>query len=140
MADNPTLQVQVVSPEEILYEGTAEMVVCRTSDGDIAFLPGHMPFLGALGIAKVRVLLPDEDEHVIAVHGGFVEVSNDRVLVLSDVAELPPEIDIPRAEAARQRARAALDLSEHDEEATEALARAELRLEVAGVAESSAAS
>ena len=132
MADNPTLQVQVVSPEEILYEGTAEMVVCRTSDGDIAFLPGHMPFLGALGIAKVRVLLPDEDEHVIAVHGGFVEVSNDRVLVLSDVAELPPEIDIPRAEAVGMKASSLDDL--------EALARAELRLEVAGVAESSAAS
>jgi F-type H+-transporting ATPase subunit epsilon len=139
MADNPTLAVQVVSPEEILYEGTGEMVVCRTSDGDIAFLPGHMPFLGALGIAKVRVLLPDQDEQVIAVHGGFVEVSNDRVLVLSDVAELPPEIDVARAEAARQRARAKLEQNEHDDEATEALARAELRLEVAGVAESAGA-
>jgi F-type H+-transporting ATPase subunit epsilon len=138
VAENPTLQVQVVSPEEILYEGAGEMVVCRTSDGDVAFLPGHMPFLGALGIAKVRVLLPGEDEQVIAVHGGFVEVSNDRVLILSDVAELPPEIDVARAEAARQRARDALDRNELDAEAAAALARAELRLEVAGVTEPSA--
>ncbi len=140
MADNPILTAQVVSPEEVLYEGTAEMVVCRTTEGDLAFLPGHMPFLGALGIAKVRALLPDNSEQVVAVHGGFVEVSGDRVLILSDVAELPAQIDVPRAEAARDRARARLDADENDEEAAEALARAELRLEVAGVSEPSTTS
>jgi len=138
VADNPTLTAQVVSPEDVLYEGTAEMVVCRTSDGDIAFLPGHMPFLGALGIAKVRVILPGTDEAVIAVHGGFVEVRNDRVLILSDVAELPDQIDVPRAERARDQARARLDAEPADEGAAEALRRAELRLEVAGVTTPSA--
>jgi F-type H+-transporting ATPase subunit epsilon len=132
--DNPTLQVQVVSPEQVLYEGDAEMVVCRTSDGDIAFLPGHVPFLGALSIGKVRALLPDGAEQTVAVHGGFVEVNHDKVIVLSDVAELPEQIDVVRAEAARSRAEAELAAHEHDEEATAALARAELRLEVAGAA------
>ncbi len=133
MADgNPTLTVQVVSPEQILYEGDAEMVVCRTADGDIAFLPGHMPFLGTLGVARVRALLPGGAEQVTAVHGGFVEVSHDRVIVLSDVAELPEQIDVARAEAARERALGVLREHEHDEEATAALARAELRLDVAG--------
>jgi F-type H+-transporting ATPase subunit epsilon len=129
---NPTLSVQVVSPEQILYEGDAEMVVCRTADGDIAFLPGHMPFLGALGIARVRALLPGGAEQVAAVHRGFVEVRHDRVIVLSDVAELPEQIDVARAEEARQRAQAVLREHEHDEDAAAALARAELRLEVAG--------
>ena len=123
-----------------MYQGAAEMVVCRTTDGDVAFLPGHMPFLGALGIAKVRALLPGEGEQVVAVHGGFVEVSNNRVLILSDVAELPGEIDVARAEAARQRALDRLAADEHDEDAAAALARADLRLEIAGVTESSAAS
>ena len=133
MADeNPTLEVQVVSPERVLYEGQAEMVVCRTSDGEIAFLPGHVPFLGALGVAKVRAVLPS-GEQAVAVHGGFVEVSHDRVIVLSDVAELPEQIDVPRAEAARSRAEAARDENPEDEEALAALARAELRLDVAGV-------
>lgn len=134
MADgNPTLSVQVVSPEQVLYEGEAEMVVCRTSDGDIAFLPGHVPFLGALGIAKVRALLPDGGEQTVAVHGGFVEVNHDKVIVLSDVAELPEQIDVARAQEAKRRAEATLAADELDEEAAAALARAELRLEVAGV-------
>jgi F-type H+-transporting ATPase subunit epsilon len=130
---NPTLELQVVSPERVLYEGRAEMVVCRTADGEIAFLPGHVPLLGSLGIAKVRALLPDHAEQVIAVHGGFVEVSHDRVIVLSDVAELPEQIDVARAEASRARAQAALASNETDEEALAALARADLRLDVAGV-------
>jgi F-type H+-transporting ATPase subunit epsilon len=131
---NPTLDVQVVSPERVLYEGQAEMLVCRTSDGEIAFLPGHVPFLGALGVAKVRALLPGGGEQAVAVHGGFVEVSHDRVIVLSDVAELPEQIDIGRAQAARTRAEAELTANEEDEEAAAALARAELRLDVAGAA------
>ena len=134
MADaNPTLEVQVVSPERVLYQGHAEMVVCRTADGEIAFLPGHVPLLGSLGIAKVRALLPGSAEQVVAVHGGFVEVSHNRVIVLSDVAELPEQIDVGRAEAARDRAQAALAADATDEEALAALARAELRLDVAGV-------
>jgi len=84
-------------------------------------------------VAKVRALLPDQTEQVIAVHGGFVEVSHDRVIVLSDVAELPEQIDVARAEAARARAQAALAADDADEAALAALARAELRLDVAGV-------
>jgi F-type H+-transporting ATPase subunit epsilon len=133
--DNPTLHVQVVSPEQILYEGDGEMLVCRTADGDIAFLPGHAPLLGALGVAKVRVILPGDGEQVIAVHAGFVEVSGSRVIVLSDVAELPDQIDIARATAAKERAEAALAADAEDELAAGALARAALRLEVAGATE-----
>jgi len=129
--DNPTMQVQVVSPEQVLYEGEAEMVVCRTADGELAFLPDHAPLLGSLRVAKVRALLPDGGEHVVAVHGGFVEVSNNKVVVLSDVAELPEQIDISRAEAAKQRAERTLNADANDEFAMGALARSALRLEVA---------
>jgi len=129
------LAVEVVSPEKVLYSGEGEMVVCRTAAGDIAFLPGHAPFLGALGIAKVRVILPD-GEQAVAVHAGFVEVSTNRVVVLSDVAELPDQIDVPRARAAKERAEAALAADDTDTEAAEALQRAELRLDIAGVGSS----
>jgi len=130
---HPTFPVTVVSPEQVLYEGEGEMVACRTTEGEIAFLPGHQPLLGALGTAKVRVILPD-GEQAIAVHEGFVEVSGDRVVVLSDVAEPPEQIDVPRAQAARDQAQATLASDPENEDARAALARAELRLEVAGAA------
>jgi F-type H+-transporting ATPase subunit epsilon len=129
------LNVEVVSPERVLYSGEADMVVCRTSEGEIAFLPGHVPFLGALGIGVVRSLLPDHSEQAVAVHGGFVEVANDRAIVLSDVAELAEQIDVGRAQRAKQRAEERLNADAEDEAAQAALLRATTRLEVAGATE-----
>jgi F-type H+-transporting ATPase subunit epsilon len=128
------LVAQLVSPERVLYEGEADMVVCRTTDGEIAFLPGHVPFVGSLGIAKVRILLPDKGEVAAAVHGGFVEVSHDTVTILSDVAELPDQIDTVRAETAKERAEREVAAVAENEAAQAALARAELRIEVASEA------
>ena len=93
-----------------------------------------MPFVGALGVAKVRVILPEKGEIAVAVHGGFVEVSGDHVTILSDVAELPEKVDVVRAETAKENAAARIGLKADDEEAQPALARAELRLEVANAA------
>jgi F-type H+-transporting ATPase subunit epsilon len=124
-----TLHVELVSPEQILYSGDADMVVCRTSDGEIAFLTGHAQFVGALGIGEVRVIEPDGDVVHAAVHGGFVEVSHDRVTVLSDIAELASEIDVARAQRALERAEA--DVREGRPEAEAAARRAQVRLDVA---------
>lgn len=84
------MRVEIVSPESVLYEGEGEMVVCRTvSGGDVAFLEGHAPFIATLQIGEVRVLGAGGAPLATAtVHRGFVEVSHDRVTVLSDVAEL----------------------------------------------------
>ena len=127
------LAVQLVSPERILFEGEAEMVVCRPVDGEIAFLAGHVPYLGALRDDPVRILMAGGAETAIAVHGGFVEVSNDHVVVLSDLAELKEDIDVARAERAKQAAEETLARDADDLEAQAALARAETRLKVAGV-------
>jgi len=69
---------------------------------------------------------------MVAVHSGFVQVANDTVTILSDVAELAGAIDVERATAARDVANAALANDPHDEAARAALDRAELRLLVAG--------
>ncbi|HLG01274.1 MAG TPA: F0F1 ATP synthase subunit epsilon [Acidimicrobiia bacterium] len=126
------LQVELVSPERVLYSGEADMVVARTTDGELAFLPGHAPFLGALAIAKVRVILTGGGEEVAAVHGGFVEVRDNKVTILSDVAELQSQIDVERARKAQhdaeERAR-----TETDAEVQAALARATVRIDVAGL-------
>ena len=134
-----TLHVEVVSPERILWTGESDRVIARTiGGGDIAFLTGHAPFVGALDIHPVRVHLEDGSEEHIAVHGGFVEVSNDRVTVLSDVAEVASQIDVERARAAQERAEAALRAAD-DAEAEAALRRAHVRLAVASGATTSSA-
>jgi F-type H+-transporting ATPase subunit epsilon len=126
------VNVEVVSPEQVLWQGEGDMVVARTIEGgEIAFLRGHEPFLGALAIAPVRVILPESGEIAVAVHGGFVEVANDRVIVLSDVAELPEQIDVERAAAAKARAEEVLSGEPENPEALEALQRADLRLAIA---------
>ena len=84
-----TMQVQVVSPERILWSGDAELVTARTVEGgDITFLTGHAPFVGALETGKVTVRPDGGDDVFFAVHGGFVEVSADNVSLLTDVAEV----------------------------------------------------
>lgn len=135
------LQVELVSPEAIIYTGEATMVVARTPEGDIAFQAGHVPFIGnLLGRGPVKIYLAEGGVLQVAVHSGFVQVANDVVSILSDVAELPATIDVPRAEAARDRARAAVSVDVGDEEAQAALDRAELRLTVAASAGTTAAS
>jgi F-type H+-transporting ATPase subunit epsilon len=134
------LHVELVSPERILWTGEAEMVSARTvGGGEIAWLTGHAPFVGALDVGKV-VVRPQEGsaDEVVAVHGGFVEVSNDRVTILSDVAELREQIDVPRARAAKETAEAALRADADDADAAAALKRAELRLQVADAATTTA--
>ena len=125
------LQVELVSPEEVVLTTTASMVLVRTTDGDIAFQPGHVPFVGVLLPERVRIYGEDGEIQLIAVHSGFVEVSGDKVAILSDVAELAADIDADRATAAAERARAALATDADDEEAAAALRRAEVRLAVA---------
>ena len=131
------MQVELVSPERILWSGQAEMVIARTlGGGDIAFLPGHAPFVGALGtgILTIRPSGGGQDEKV-ACHGGFVEVSgsagSSTVTILSDVAELSSQIDVERARQAKEQAESRLR-QDHDTEAEAALRRAHVRLEAAG--------
>jgi F-type H+-transporting ATPase subunit epsilon len=125
-------ETQLVSPERVLYSGQATQVLCRTAGGgDIAFLTGHAPLIGALDTWAVKVTTVDEGEQWFAVHGGFVEVSGDSVIVLSDVAEAAEDIDIERARAARDRADAELRTDPDNEEKKAALTRADVRIEVA---------
>jgi F-type H+-transporting ATPase subunit epsilon len=127
------VEVQLVSPEQVLYTGEADMVVARTLEGgEVAFLRGHAPFLGALAPAPVRLILADGSDLAFAVHKGFVEVAHDRVIILSDVAELPSEIDVERARVAKAEAEERLRHDPEDWDAVGALERADLRLAVAG--------
>ena len=132
MASTGALRVELVSPERVLISGEAKQVITRTLDGgEIAFLPGHISFLGALTENHTRIYLSDGKVQDLAVHGGFVEVAPDHVTILSDSAELAEAIDIKRARAALERAEAA-SRGEHDATVESALRRAHARLSAAG--------
>ncbi len=99
-------EVEVVSPEAVLYSGEATMVITRTlGGGEIAFQPGHAAFVGALVESHTRIFLTDGTIQDVACNRGFIEVSGNptRVSILSDVAELADEIDIDRAKEALER-------------------------------------
>ncbi|MBO58997.1 MAG: ATP synthase F1 subunit epsilon [Actinomycetota bacterium] len=129
-----TFQVELVSPEDISYSGEAEMVIARTVEGgDIAFQPGHVPFIGVLSVWSVEVIRPDGERDVFAVHRGFVQVAGTKVSILSDVSETADEIDIERAKEARVSAKELIQSNSEDQEAIASLERSEVRLRVAGV-------
>ena len=132
------LRVEVVSPENVLYSGEADMVITRTAEGgEIAFQAGHAAFLGALVENHTRIFQTDGTLQDIAVHRGFVEVSGNPTVVsiLSDTAELSSDIDVDRAKAALERHEHTLRHEEGEAEITAAVsgkARAETRLSTAG--------
>jgi F-type H+-transporting ATPase subunit epsilon len=125
-------EVQLVSPERVLYTGQATQVLCRTvGGGDIAFLTDHAPMIGALDTWPVKVTTVENREEWFAVHGGFVEVSGDSVILLSDVAEAADQIDSERAQRARDRVESELRSDPDNDELKAAFQRAEVRIEVA---------
>lgn len=125
------MQVELVSPERITFSGVAETVRVRTvGGGEIQFQPGHMPFIGVLQVSAAKVVSSDGDQ-IFAIHQGFVQVSGDKITILSDVSERKEDIDVSRAEAAKSKAAAAFEADPGDTAAASALRRAEVRLGVA---------
>nr|WP_245599383.1 F0F1 ATP synthase subunit epsilon [Nakamurella lactea] len=102
------MQVDLVSVERQIWSGEAEMVVARTTDGDIGVMPGHAPLLAELkeGFAA-RIIEPGGNVLGVAVHGGFLSVTKEKVSILAEAADLSDEIDVAKAKAAYDTARAA---------------------------------
>jgi F-type H+-transporting ATPase subunit epsilon len=124
----------VVAPERVVLDDQVTLLTLRSAGGDIGFLAGHVPFVGALRPSLAHVEHEGGGTSRLALHGGFVEVAPDgTVTVLADVVERAEEIDVARAERAAERARSALASAgaDGDAEAWAALARAEVRLEAA---------
>ena len=127
------MQVELVSPERVLLTAEAASVRARTlGGGDIAFLPGHAPFLGALDTATLTIRPADGSADIVAaVHGGFISVNENNVRILSDLAELATTIDESRARRAQEAAEEAVRRGD-DTEAEAALRRAHARLAAVG--------
>jgi F-type H+-transporting ATPase subunit epsilon len=98
------LQVEIVTRERALIGAEADMVILPGVEGQMGILEGHAPLISLLSIGEI-VLHRGSDTQYIAVSGGVVEVRPDKVTVLAEAAEHAEEIDLERAEAARERAR-----------------------------------
>jgi F-type H+-transporting ATPase subunit epsilon len=132
MSEASGFRIEVVSPERVVFSGETTQIITRTvGGGEIAFLPGHTAFLGALTENHTRVWLADGTIMNLAIHGGFVEVSNNVVTLLTDGAELGTEIDIERARRAVERAEE-LTRTENSTEVEASLRRGHARLAAAG--------
>lgn len=119
------LHVEIVSVERKIWSGEATSVIARTTEGEIGVLPGHAPLLGQVAEGGTVAIAQAQGETLmVAVHGGFLSVTDQGVTILAEVAELAGDIDSARAKAALDRAKA-----EGDEAAAR---RAESRLRATG--------
>ncbi|SJZ47972.1 ATP synthase F1 subcomplex epsilon subunit [Selenihalanaerobacter shriftii] len=128
-----TIQLDIVTPERVVYSEEVEMVVVPAMDGDLGILPKHAPLISGLNVGKIR-FKNQGNETVVVTSGGFLEVKPDQVNVLADTAEFPDEIDIERAREAKQRAEKRLEQNSPDVNeirAENALKRAINRMKVA---------
>ena len=136
MALPTKLTLEIVTPDRALLREEVDEVVVPGSEGEFGVLPGHTPLLSMLKIGELWYR-QGQEKHFLAVAFGFVEVLPDRVTVLAQVGERAQEIDIARAERAKQRAEQRLaqgQLTQIDldiERARIALLKSLLRLQVA---------
>lgn len=125
---------EIVTQERQVYSGEAEYVSLPGSEGIMGVLPNHAPMLTALSFGEV-IVRKDGEEEYIAVGGGFAEIQPDHVVVLADSAEYAEEIDIERAEEAREKAKQAMTEGVPEDAARyaqieAALKRAQIRIDV----------
>jgi len=128
-----TFKLEIVTPEKKVVETAAEEVQIPGKNGYLGVLPGHAPLITELSVGEI-IYRENSTEQRLAVAWGFAEVLPDKVTILAESAERPSEIDVARAEKAKQRAEQRLtcgDPSIDVERALDALHRAESRIDVA---------
>ena len=98
-----TIKVQIITQEREVYNDEVDIVVAPGVEGEMGILPNHAPLISTLNYGELRLRKDGVEEH-FAIGGGVLEVRPDKVIVLADSAETADDIDIARAEEARQRA------------------------------------
>lgn len=135
MALPTKLTLEIVTPDRALVREEVDEVVVPGSEGELGILPGHTPLLATLKVGELWYR-QGQEKHYLAIAFGFVEVLPERVTILAQIAERAQDIDVTRAERARQRAEEQLarpaDHSEQDfERARVAMMKSLIRLQVA---------
>jgi len=135
VSQRPTLHVTIVTAQQTVFNGEAEMVIAPGSEGQLGILPHHAPLLTTLALGELRLRNHNVDEGIF-VAGGFLEVNQGVVTILADDAERAAEIDEAHAEEARRRAQALKDQAVSANDAAVAAAALEVAVARLRVAES----
>ncbi len=131
MAD--TIELEIVTPERLVVKDKAEEIQIPGRNGYLGILPGHAPLITELAVGEITYVNAGVSTS-LSVAWGFAEVLADKVTIIAEAAERAEDIDVPRAEAARERAQEQLKKAEDAaqfDEAYLAIARADARLAVA---------
>jgi F-type H+-transporting ATPase subunit epsilon len=103
-------KLSIVSPERILFEDEIRSLVVPGSEGYLGILSHHAPLIATLKVGKITIKDDENHERILAVSGGFIEVSNNTATVLADTVEFVDELDLDRAEDELRRAQELLNM------------------------------
>ena len=103
-----TLDLEIMCPDRTFFHGPASMVEFNTSEGYVGIYPGHLPLATILS-PGILVIHDENGERKAALHSGFAEITQTKIMILAEVAEWPEEIDLNRANEAKIRAERRLD-------------------------------
>jgi ATP synthase, F1 epsilon subunit (delta in mitochondria) len=127
-----TFKLKIVTPKGIYKETDIEMLNLRTTSGQIGILANHLPLASAIDISEMNYIQNGE-RYIFALSGGFVYVNEEETTIIANAIESPEEIDLRRAQEAKQRAEGRLKTSQSDIDilrAEIALKKALMRIQV----------
>jgi len=110
-----TFKTEIVSPDRVVWSGEAQSVTFRTVEGSMGVLDRRAPIVTALDIAMMEVKT-EKGKIEFAVHGGLLRMNGEELIIVTDAAEKAEEIDVYRAEKAKQRAEDLLEKAKNDVE------------------------
>ncbi len=132
MADSNLFSLKIITPERTFYEGQVSMVEFNTTEGEIGVLKGHIP-MTVIVSPGILTITEKEETKEAALHAGFAEILQDEMIIMAEIIEWPEEIDVDRAEYAKERAQERLRSKTPETDvvrAETALQRALARIEV----------
>lgn len=127
-----TITVKVITPEQMVYAGTADQVTLPVTDGEVTILPHHRSYIASLTFGEIMLRSGDE-QHSLAVGGGFVEFADNILTVLADMAVREEDVDLQAAEEARKRAEDVMNKTIATDETDFARVAAAVEMELAKI-------
>ena len=103
MADNNLFTLKIITPDRVFYEGPVSMVEFNTTEGEIGIYKKHVPMTVIVN-PGILTITEEEGTKEAALHSGFAEILQEEVVILAEIIEWPEEIDLDRAQAAKERA------------------------------------